>query len=101
MTIALTLPELPDESTAATADLAERCRELYVAALLVYLKDARRALNGKRGTDSGTLDDAQEALDDLTSVAMPMLRRLCQPLELDPETVADWFLSELDGVKRH
>lgn len=66
----------------------EACRDLWGAAVEMYLRDARA---GMRGNDSRY---AREAFNDLTGDCV-LLRNLCNPLGVDAALVARALLSVL------
>lgn len=80
----------PDESAAAKAEQAERCRELYAAGLMTYWRDARAVARGKPKIPP----DGGEAWRDLHSDKR-LLAALCDPVGASVERVAAAILESV------
>lgn len=65
------------------------CRALWLAALEIYLRDVIAASRGSQ------VRHAREALEDLFGTRI-MLARLCDPIDLTVEAVANAILARLE-----
>lgn len=70
----------------------ESATEIWVQALVLYLRDARRAMKGRDAPEYF------EALDDLTGTRR-LLANLCRPVGLDVDLVAKLFVELLNTGK--
>lgn len=68
--------------------------DIWIAALRLLIEDAHRAAH--RGASAGP--DAVEALGDLMNCG-PIVRRLCRPINVDPEMIARAVQIEL-GMRK-
>lgn len=86
-----TAPDLSRRLGPPPPDLwdADDCRQLWGAAIEMYVRDATSGYCGS------CLPHATEALEDLLGTRV-MLARLCDPVELNAETVADAILARLE-----
>ena len=87
-------PEV-DEGRQARAELANACSNLFGAALGQFYADCTAALRGKAHHG-----DQGEALEDLTSVDMPLLRHLCRLCDADADRVAAAMIEGLDAGRK-
>lgn len=84
-----------DESPQALAELAKTCGNLWGAAMGLYFSDCASALRG-----TAAHGDKGEALEDLTSTEMPLLRHLCRQCGADVDRVAAGMTDGLNAGKR-
>lgn len=84
-------PIPPDPGDLDTIAHADRCRQVWILALRLYLQDARA------GLESDAKESSREALEDLTSPDAPMLARLCEMLDFDPEWIRAGIIQRVDN----
>ncbi len=86
------MTDTADTAPTTAVELALGCADIWLAALRTYYSDCRSVLRGARGAH-------REALDDLTG-SRELLANLCQPLDADPQRVAELMLEALDAGRR-
>ncbi|MGM0782984.1 MAG: hypothetical protein ACQEUM_02605 [Pseudomonadota bacterium] len=87
--------DIEDDGAAGQGELANAVSNLWGAALGQYFTDCRAALRG-----TAVHADKGEALSDLTSAEMPLLRHLCHLCGADVDRVAAGMIAGLDAGLR-
>lgn len=99
MTIALdhidVMPLPPCDFAPETIWDFNKCRRMWLAAFHLYIYDARSVLHQKQ-----FLAERWECFEDVTSEDAPMLRHLCEKLDLDPELAQAGILAFLESGSR-